>query len=157
MNLNQWAIKWGVPYDAVEDLRREFGTSNQTPTIREGESEAAIQTRVRLEAAEKGIKLLRNNVGVLKNIDGVPVRYGLANDSKALNKKVKSADLIGIKPILITKEMIGYTIGQFISRETKPGGWKYSDTERERAQLRWGEIIISLGGDAAFCNSEGTL
>jgi hypothetical protein len=27
MNLNQWAIKWGVPFEAVEDLRRLFGVA----------------------------------------------------------------------------------------------------------------------------------
>ena len=25
MNYNQWAIKWGIPFEAVEDLRRQMG------------------------------------------------------------------------------------------------------------------------------------
>lgn len=120
-------------------------------------SEAAVQAQVRLEAARKGLRLWRNNVGVLTDERGVPVRYGLANDSKQLNSVVKSGDLIGWRPVLITPAHLGITIAQFVSRECKRVGWTYKGDAREQAQLRWAEMIIADGGDAAFCCGQETL
>lgn len=120
-------------------------------------SESRIQTLIRLEASSKGARLWRNNVGATYTKDGSFLRYGLANDSSQLNREIKSADLIGIRPVLITQAMVGTVIGQFISREVKHEGWKYSGSERELAQLRWAELIIDLGGDASFAVGVGTL
>ncbi len=145
-NLNRWAIKWGVPFEAVEDLRREFGTVSMDLQLKAGESEAAIQTRVRLEASKKGLRLFRNNVGATYTDEGSFIRYGLANDSKQMNDSIKSSDLIGIRPG-----------GQFVAREIKPAGWQYTGTPREAAQLKFLELITAMGGDAAFANGEGTL
>lgn len=114
-------------------------------------NEATAQALVRLEAARRGWVLYRNNVGVLPDARGVPVRFGLANDSAAVNANVKSADLIGIRPVLITPDMVGKTIGQFVSREVKAPGWRFTGTERELAQLRWIELVLRYGGDASFC------
>lgn len=122
-----------------------------------GLSEAAISNLVRLEATRKGARLWRNNVGAAYMRDGSFLRYGLANDSSSLNSQLKSADLIGIRPVLITPQHVGQVIGQFISREIKASGWRYAATPRERAQLAWAELILSLGGDAAFSIGEGTL
>lgn len=120
-------------------------------------TESDIQTRIRLEASRKGIKLWRNNVGVLMDRNGRPVRYGLANDSAQLNAVIKSSDLIGIKPVVITAEMVGKIMGQFVAREIKASNWIYKDTDREKAQQAFIDLINSLGGDAAFCNGEGSL
>jgi len=157
MNLNQWAIKWNVPFEAVEDLRRELGISVFEPSPQLGESEAAIQTRVRLEASRNGCRLWRNNLGATMDDKGNFIRYGLANESKQMNQYIKSHDLIGIRPVRITQPMVGCLIGQFLSREIKPSNWHYAGTPREVAQLKWGELILSLGGDAAFTNREGTI
>src|ERR1700761_8470189 len=86
-------------------------------------NEEAVKAAVRLEAARRGILLWRNNVGQLKNERGQVVRYGLCNDSKGLNKEIKSGDLIGIYPLTITPGHVGKTIGQFISVETKHSDW----------------------------------
>lgn len=120
-------------------------------------SETGILSEIKLEASELGYRLWRNNVGATYTPNGQFIRFGLANDSSQLNKVIKSADLIGIRPILITQAHVGLTIGQFISREIKKPGWKYTGTERERAQLAWAELINSLGGDACFALSRGTL
>ncbi len=120
-------------------------------------SEAGILSDIRLEASEKGARLWRNNVGATYASNGQFIRYGLANDSANLNKAIKSADLIGIRPVLITAEHVGMIIGQFISREIKKPGWSYRHTDREQAQSNWAELIISLGGDACFATSRGTL
>lgn len=156
--VHQWAIAWGVPLVAINDLLHRMGVGFDSPqsTFEPGMSETAVQSRVRLEGAKQGVILWRNNVGALPDARGVPVRYGLCNDTAQLNKKIKSGDLIGAKKIVITREMIGSTIGQFVSRECKPAGWVYTGTEHEVAQLKWIEIVTSLGGDAAFVTGEGS-
>ena len=118
-------------------------------------NEATVQAKVRLMASQKGWILWRNNVGVLLDSRGIPVRFGLANDSKLVNKSYKSADLIGIRPIFITQDMVGTTIGQFVSRECKHPHWQYNaNDEHEIAQNRWIELINLLGGDASFTTGE---
>ena len=119
-------------------------------------SEAEVLAIVRLEASRLGLRLWRNNVGATYTEKGAFIRYGLANDSKNINEIIKSADLIGIRPILIKPEHVGLVIGQFVSREIKPTGWKYRGSEREVAQMEWANLIITLGGDAAIVTGEGS-
>lgn len=155
----RWAARWNVPYQAIQELSAQFGlpASEAFALTDEKHTEAYTQSLVRLEAGRKGLKLWRNNVGVLFNERGTPVRYGLANDSQALNKTIKSGDLIGWKRVLITEQLVGYNIAQFVSRECKRVSWKYTATEHEKAQLRWIEAINADGGDAAFVTGEGSL
>ena len=120
-------------------------------------SEAALINEIKLEAGSKNIRLWRNNVGAVHTADGTFIRYGLANESSQMNSAVKSSDLIGIKPILITQDMIGKTMGQFICREVKKSGWKFTGTDREMAQLAFIQLINMLGGDGAFAAEVGTL
>jgi len=157
MNLYKWAIKWGIPFDALNDLRHEFGLINTDPSPLAGQSEAAVQNRIRLEASRLGCRIWRNNVGATQDENGNFIRYGLCNDSKQMNKQIKSCDLVGIRPVTITNDHVGSVIGQFIAREVKTGDWKYSGSGHEEAQLRFLELVASLGGDAAFANREGTL
>ncbi|MAB53449.1 hypothetical protein [Marinobacter sp.] len=154
MQLNEWAERWNVPPEALADLREAMTVTPSPPNVG---GESAVQAAIRLEAPSKGCILWRNNVGACYDDRGRFIRYGLANDSKALNSKVKSADLVGIRPVTVTPEMVGKVIGQFISREVKAGGWKYSGSDRERAQLKWAEIVAAYGGDACFATGAGTL
>lgn len=156
MKLHAWAARWRIPLDAIQELQNLYGLDG-TANDRAGKSEAFAQSQVVLEGARKGVRLWRNNVGVLEDKTGRPVRYGLANQSKEINAVLKSGDLIGIRPVLITPSHVGHTFGQFVSREIKEPGWHYAETEREVAQLRWAELINSLGGDACFATGEGTL
>lgn len=158
MNITEWAAKWNIPEAAIIDLQRNLYPVNPYKAFEPGPRETDVQNQVRLEASQKGLRLWRNNVGAVIDAEtNRHIRYGLANDSKAVNHKIKSADLIGIRPIKITPEYIGATIGQFVSREVKRPDWHYTGTEREQAQLAWAELIFSLGGDAAFATGTGTL
>ena len=114
-------------------------------------SEKAVKVDVMLVASSDGWLLWRNNVGVAKREDGVPVRYGLANSSRQMNKLIKSSDLIGIRPVIITHDMVGQIIGQFVAIETKHEGWEYSGTEHEVAQKNFIDQVIAKGGYAYFC------
>lgn len=113
-------------------------------------NESLIQTKIRLVYSERGWRLWRNNVGAFKTEDGRFIRYGLCNDSAAMNKRLKSSDLIGIRPVRITEDMVGQIIGQFAAVECKPPGWQYRGTDRERAQLRFLDLVLSLGGYGRF-------
>jgi hypothetical protein len=157
MIISEWAQRWGISPEALKDLQNTLSAQTPDPKTQDGESEAAIQTRIRLEASRNGVRLWRNNVGAGYMEDGSFLRFGLANDSKQMNDNIKSHDLIGIRPVLIEQHHVGKIIGQFVSREVKAAGWKYRGTKREEAQLRWAELIASMGGDACFANGEGTL
>ncbi len=158
MNILQWAVKWGVSPEAMQDLMVCFGDVNTDPlVVPDDTSESRVQTLIRLEASNKGARLWRNNNGATYDERGNFIRYGLANDSKQLNKMIKSSDLIGIKPVVIGYEHIGHTIGQFVAREVKHPMWTYAGDEREQAQLRFLELVISMGGDAQFATKEGTI
>ena len=146
--------------EVFRDLQTTLGT--YTPPLPAeapgaGKSEAWAQSVVRLEASEKGVKLFRNNVGVLEDKTGRPVRYGLGNDSAKMNEVIKSGDLIGIRPLVILPHHVGHTFGQFVSREVKSPGWQYTGQGRETAQLAWCNLVNSCGGDAAFATGPGTL
>lgn len=131
-------------------------------------SEAYAQSLVRLEAPRKGVRLFRNNVGMLRNEAGQPVRFGLANESAPVNKDLKSGDLIGWRRRVITVDDViaaggVLVIAQIVSRECKRPGWVPAPPTnvklfaREEAQRRWINLVNADGGDAAFATGEGTL
>ena len=155
----QWAVRHGVDMAALQELQAIFGMhgGHDLPATVKGTSEAAVQAAVRLEAARKGVRLFRNNVGALIDSRGVPVRYGLANESKQVNEVMKSADLIGWRPVVIGPQHVGQCLALFVSREVKAVGWHYTGADREPAQLAWAQLVTAGGGDAAFCTGVGTL
>lgn len=153
IQLTTWAADWGVPLAALRDLEQRLGIAPDVPAAQPGRSEAAVQSMATLAAhRDWGGVLWRNNVGALKDEAGRWVRYGLCNESKQRNEKFKSSDLIGIRPTLITPQHVGQTIGQFAAREIKEGDWAWSGTDREQAQLAYGQWVIRLGGDFKFYN-----
>ena len=148
MNLQEWAIKWGVPAPALQELANSTIDPQWTPTGTQ--TEATALKECRLDAARHGAILWRNNVGACVDERGNHIRYGIANESRQMNKNIKSSDLIGMQPVLVIPEMVGTVIGQFVAREVKKPGWQYTGTEREVAQCRFLELVISKGGDGRF-------
>lgn len=159
MTLTMWAAKWGIPPAALQDLQQQLGLIEPPVAVRDLPplSEAAVQQQVRLKASKLGMRLWRNNNGAAYDQDGRMIRYGLANDSAALSKQIKSHDLIGITPHVVTQADVGGTLGIFTSLEVKRSDWKYKGTEREVAQRRWLEVIISFGGISKFIKDAGEL
>lgn len=121
--------------------------------------ESLVQKELRLSIAYDGDESWRNNVGVLTDLRGVPVRYGLANETADMNDKIKSSDVIGIHTVTITKEMVGQRIGVFAAYECKPEGWTFpkstnkDEYKRCSAQLAFHDIVRRAGGIAGFVTS----
>ena len=115
-------------------------------------SEAAVQTHARLAHAQIG-PMWRNNSGACYDERGRLVRYGLGNDSAAVNRQIKSSDLIGITPVLITPALYGQILGVFTAYECKPSRWNFSQKdERAVAQAKFHQIVRDAGGFAGFVN-----
>lgn len=151
MNLAAWVLRHGIPQSSIVELNQIFGTG--TPPA-SNQSEAAVSQRVRLQASVQGARLWRNNVGVWIDDRGVPIRYGLCNESASQNQALKSSDLIGITPVVIRQEHVGLTVGVFTAYEIKEGDWSYRGVGREGAQLAFLQLVAGMGGIAKFVNSE---
>lgn len=159
--LMKWAHEHHVGSSALLALTRVLAGFDAAPAPGDPDklsSEARVQSLVRLEAAQAGYWLTRNNVGAYKAPKSERwVRYGLANESKQQNALVKSADLIGFRQRVIVSTDVGSTIAQFVSRECKAEGWKFNpNDDHEQAQATWRDFINSNGGDAAFVSGPGS-
>lgn len=137
--LTEWAAAHRIPPMVLNDLIGRLTVADYAPA-EAGRSEAAIQADIRLAAAKRGdLVLWRNNSGALTDDSGRLIRFGLGNDSAQANKRLKSADLIGIHR----------GSGRFVSIEVKRPGWKHSDaSERDRAQAAWAATVAAMGGVA---------
>ncbi len=159
VNLSSWAMRWGVSPAALLELRAVLlPVDGGPPRPAAGQSEAAVQSQARVTASRLGWRVWRNNVGVHHDPDtGAYVRFGLANDSQAVNRVCKSGDLVGIRPVVVMPQHVGTTIGQFVSLECKAGGWKYRGDDHEQAQMNWARLVTSLGGYARFVNDGASI
>lgn len=162
MNLHTWAIKWHIPPEAFRDLQITLGLYTPALPVDDlgaGKGEAWAQSAIRVEASQKGVRLFRNNVGALKDAGGRIVRFGLGNDSAAINNVLKSSDLVGWRRVTITPAHVGRPMAQFVARECKaPGHQVTPDTDaHERAQLAFLNLVNADGGDASFATGPGTL
>lgn len=137
--LHDWATAHRIPPIVLNDLIARLTAADYLPS-EAGRSEAAVQADIRLAAAKRGdLVLWRNNSGALTDDAGRLIRFGLGNDSAQANKRLKSADLIGIHR----------GSGRFVSIEVKRPGWKHSDaSERDRAQAAWAATVAAMGGVA---------
>lgn len=125
-------------------------------------SESNVQSRVRMRAVELMMRLWRNNRGAFKDAAGRWVRYGLANDSKELGKRLRAADLIGWRRVIITPDMVGKYVAQFVSVECKREGWTTPNPGTEEAehyagQVAWAELVNREGGFAVIVSDPSQL
>lgn len=140
--VHEWAARHGVSAAALAELVTLLAQASALPLEGIEGSEELTQATLRLAAPRMGLTLWRNNVGALPGPSGVPVRYGLANDSRRLNKHIKSSDLIGIGPG-----------GRFVAIECKRAAWVWRGTPREVAQRRFITLVRAAGGYAGFARS----
>lgn len=102
-------------------------------------NEQQIQQEIRLAVSAPNVRLFRNNVGSIKDINGRLVTFGLCKGS---------ADLIGFKSVTITSEMVGKNVAVFVSLEVKTPKGKISDNQRA-----WCDMVADRGGIAGICRS----
>lgn len=116
--------------------------------------ETTVGNAVRLAAAYQGLQLWRNNTGVAVDLNGRHIRYGLANDSKQLNDRIKSSDFIGITPYLVMPHDVGRIVGVFTALETKREDWHMTPGDKRAvAQAAFHDIVRQAGGFAGFVQS----
>jgi hypothetical protein len=151
--LYRWARRHGITPQALADLLSVLG-AGEPPVIitarQTADNESAVVQERRLLAAREGRRLWRNNTGAV-TAEGRMVRFGLGNDSAAVNRVMKSSDLIGITPVVCD---CGKRYGVFTAEECKRPGWKFTGTEREQAQLNFISLVTALGGIAKFTTGE---
>ena len=102
-------------------------------------SEHEIQQRIRLACGRGPVRLWRNNSGALVDQQGRLVRFGLAKGS---------SDLIGLRSLEITPDLVGQRIAQFVALEIKTARGVVSPEQRAFLAL-----VEQLGGLAAICRS----
>jgi len=85
--LHDWALRWAVPYEALQELSATLGAVIVEPSPMAGKSEAAVQAAKRLQASNRGGRLWRNNLGAYLDEHGNFIRYGLCNDTPALKAR----------------------------------------------------------------------
>lgn len=105
--------------------------------------ESKIGDDVQLAATDTGARIFRNQVGLFYTITGTPVKIGM----------VGMSDYIGWRPVIITQDMVGKTIAQFLAIETKtPTG--HTQKERLKKQLNFIEVVNESGGKAFIAKSK---
>ena len=102
-------------------------------------SEQYIQQEIRAELGHGDVRLWRNNTGCLQDRQGRWVRFGLAKGS---------SDLIGIRRITITPDMVGQEVGIFCAVEVKSPTGKPTEEQR-----RFLSCVESMGGVAGVARS----
>lgn len=153
LTVQQWAIRWQLPQQAMHELQAVLGASVPpiSPGNPEATSEAATQQMVRLRMAQSGGIAWRNNSGATADETGRVIRFGLGNDSMQINRVMKSSDLIGITPVVVKPEHIGWTVGIFTAIECKAPNWKFRQSDdRAVAQFNFIKKVIALGGIGKF-------
>ena len=102
-------------------------------------SEHEIQQRIRLACGRGAVRLWRNNTGALVDKQGRFVRFGLCKGS---------SDLIGLRSLEVTPEMVGRRLAQFVALEIKTDCGTVSPEQRAFLLL-----VQQLGGLGAVCRS----
>jgi hypothetical protein len=163
LTYNEWLQQYPEAAQALTQVTTECKQHDAA-----GEDESWAQQNARFVIARAGGMSWRNNVGATPakvdykcgkcgfhgEIPQRVVRYGLCNDSAQLNAQFKSSDLIGVVPRLITPQMVGSTIGQFLAVEVKKPNWTYKGKGREVQQQAFLSLVAGKGAIAQFSTGE---
>ncbi len=107
-------------------------------------AETNLQARLWKAASESpDVRLFRNNVGTCKAADGRFVRFGLCPGS---------SDLIGLKSVTITPDMVGQRVALFCAVEVKTPRGRVTDE-----QQRFLDFVQRSGGLAGVARSTDDL
>lgn len=136
-NFKAWAERWDIHPQAVAELALMIQPIEHTSP---SSSEQATQQAIRLESFKHGNAMWRNNNGACFDDTGRMIRYGVGNDSKQINEKWKSGDLIGIQ---------GST-GRLVMCEVKRPDWRAPENDRDIAQQNALTQVNALGGIGFF-------
>jgi len=154
MTLHDWQARWGhlLSPQALSELHEILNPPMPAPAPSSATSEAASAAQIRLAAGRAGVPLFRNNQGGCIDQTGRLIRFGLGNESPALNKRWKSSDLIGLLPVTVHPSHVGQTLGLFLAVETKKPGWHLTKGDkRGQAQAAFLQSVRSFGGVGGFC------
>ena len=102
-------------------------------------SESHIVADIRLAHSKGTVRLLRNNVGALKDETGRLVRFGLGNGT---------SDLIGWMTVTVTPSMVGMKIAVFTALEVKTRTGRPT-----QEQLDFIALVNNMGGNGAIVRS----
>lgn len=149
-------IQEGVIESVIDDIKsrpsllREHVKFKKEKNMSDEKDEAPVVKRVMMKASQLGLRLLRNNRGMFKTIDGKRmVRAGLEAEG--------ASDLVGIHTVKITPEMVGKKVGIFLAVEVKKPSWERPTTETERQQQNFIDQVNKRGGIAFFINNHEKL
>jgi hypothetical protein len=127
-------------------------------------NEADFMRRCMKRATDAGARLFRNNVGkawIGKDEEIRATKTVLVHKGDVVIRQARrfhaglaegSGDLIGFVPVVITPEMVGSTIAQFASPETKTATGRV--TKEQRA---WIAMVIRFGGRAGIVRTDDDL
>jgi len=112
---------------------------------RRSSREDLVSAEIDLAHSHGEIRLLRNNVGVLRDRTGRPVAYGLGSEG---SKPLKgTSDKIGWRSVTVTPEMVGRRLAVFVAIEEKDLAPATPD------QLRFVANVQAAGGLAGVAHS----
>lgn len=122
---------WAGPKEALDKRRcPECGASF---------TEASLLHEIRLAFSQEDCRLFRNTVGVLQDMNGQYVRYGLA---------IGSSDLIGWRTLTIMPKDVGNELAVFCAIECKAPAGKVAT-----AQKAFLDMVTRSGGLAGVARS----
>ena len=103
-------------------------------------TEGQLLREIMLAVSSDKLKIFRNNCGVLQDIHGQYIKYGVANPG--------GADCLGWKSTIIDSSMVGLTIAQFIAIEVKT-----SKGQLTKEQKNFIDQVRLAGGIAGVARS----
>ncbi|HXF44895.1 MAG TPA: hypothetical protein VNK91_02135 [Burkholderiaceae bacterium] len=116
-------------------------------------AESRLLRDIQLAAADRGVRLFRNNTGngyVGTLVRRLPSGEAVLRDWRRIQFGLcpGSADLIGWRSLTITPDMVGKRIAQVVAIEAKTG-----DTRATAEQLAFLRAVLEAGGVSGIARS----